>query len=83
MHTMDHHLSNGDAAAVELRSSMVGDPRVPETRYDIPAADIPAAKQLPFNVVHCSGQVIRYSPTLVYSSHSRIYYLKRFHVPFH
>ncbi|KAG0555358.1 hypothetical protein KC19_12G163700 [Ceratodon purpureus] len=51
MQTMDHHLSNGDAAAIELRSSMVGDSRGPETSFDIPAA-----KQLPFNVVYCSGQ---------------------------
>ena len=63
MHTMDHHLSNGDAAAVELRSSMVGDARIPETSYDIPAA-----KQLPFNVVYCSGQVVLDLPSLNFST---------------
>lgn len=51
---------------------MLGDSRIPETSYDIPAA-----KQLPFNVVYCSGQVIMGFPALNYSSHSRMYYLKR------
>lgn len=54
MHSINHHQSNGNAMAIELQSSIVGDFRNLEGNYN----DVPEAKQLPFQVVYCSSQVI-------------------------
>lgn len=68
---MDHHVSNEDVPDVELRSSAVVDARGSETSYDFHAA-----KQLPFSIVYCSGQVnLRFFSTCTMLIFTHVYIL--------